>query len=70
MDQIRESTNEVPLCRSNTVIMDNFDYIMDNNKIWAANNVQRDSKYFKDLVEIQKPEYLWIGCSDSRVPSN
>jgi len=32
--------------------------------------VQNDSDYFKRLVNIQAPEYLWIGCADSRVPAN
>lgn len=41
-----------------------------NNKDWAARQVERDPDFFKNLVAQQKPEYLWIGCSDSRVPAN
>ena len=40
------------------------------NKAWAEEKVMQDSNYFKRLAEIQKPEFLWIGCSDSRVPAN
>jgi len=51
-------------------MMDNFTKIMENNKKWSEEAVKLDPNYFKDLVDIQKPEFLWIGCSDSRVPAN
>ena len=41
-----------------------------NNRIWSEQQVRRDPKYFERLCEIQRPQYLWIGCSDSRVPAN
>ncbi len=41
-----------------------------NNKDWAASMLARDPDYFKKLVSQQSPEFLWIGCSDSRVPAN
>jgi len=41
-----------------------------NNRRWAANKVAADPGFFNRLVEQQHPEYLWIGCSDSRVPAN
>ena len=41
-----------------------------NNKEWAASMLERDPDYFKKLVSQQSPEFLWIGCSDSRVPAN
>lgn len=47
-----------------------FDQILKDNKEWAAQMVASDPDYFKRLVEIQNPEVLWIGCSDSRVPAN
>ena len=47
-----------------------FEKILKDNKEWAANMVARDPDYFKRLVEIQSPEILWIGCSDSRVPAD
>jgi carbonic anhydrase len=40
------------------------------NKAWAARKVAVDPDFFKRLVRQQAPEYLWIGCSDSRVPAN
>lgn len=47
-----------------------FEKILQDNKEWAAEQLQRDPDYFKRLVEIQSPEILWIGCSDSRVPAD
>ncbi|MEO6776442.1 MAG: carbonate dehydratase [Kofleriaceae bacterium] len=40
------------------------------NRKWAANLVARDPQYFKRLEALQRPEILWIGCSDSRLPPN
>src|SRR5690554_1865285 len=41
-----------------------------NNKAWAAARLREDTHYFERLTALQRPEYLWIGCSDSRVPAN
>lgn len=41
-----------------------------NNRAWAAEQTARDPAFFERLLAIQRPEYLWIGCSDSRVPAN
>ncbi len=41
-----------------------------NNQQWAAEMVAADPDFFKKLVSQQNPEFLWIGCSDSRVPAN
>ena len=41
-----------------------------NNRRWAADSVADDPKFFSRLEAIQAPQYLWIGCSDSRVPAN
>src|SRR6185437_453380 len=41
-----------------------------NNRAWAARKVAADPNFFQRLVGQQAPEYLWIGCSDSRVPAN
>lgn len=50
--------------------MDNFKKIMKNNKEWAKKCIEQEPDYFLRLVSVQKPKYLWIGCSDSRVPAN
>ena len=47
-----------------------YDKLLLENKAWAAEKVQNDPNYFKKLSGIQTPEFLWIGCSDSRVPAN
>lgn len=44
--------------------------LFDNNKNWAGQIRQRDSEFFLKLSRQQSPAYLWIGCSDSRVPAN
>src|SRR6187455_1689182 len=41
-----------------------------NNRAWAARMVATDAGFFKRLEGQQAPKYLWIGCSDSRVPAN
>ncbi len=48
--------------------MQNYNSLLKNNKDWAAKKTQHDPDFFKNLVNVQTPEYLWIGCSDSRVP--
>jgi carbonic anhydrase len=44
--------------------------LLNNNKKWVADQLELDPNYFKKLAHGQAPEYLWIGCSDSRVPAN
>jgi len=44
--------------------------LFDNNKKWAARIKEGDPEFFAKLAKQQDPEYLWIGCSDSRVPAN
>lgn len=44
--------------------------LFERNRQWAAAMVEQDPGFFKDLASQQAPEYLWIGCSDSRVPAN
>ena len=44
--------------------------ILENNDHWARSVVEKDPQFFQSLVGVQRPEYLWIGCSDSRVPAN
>jgi len=44
--------------------------LFDNNKAWAASMIKRDAEFFTRLSRQQSPQYLWIGCADSRVPAN
>jgi carbonic anhydrase len=44
--------------------------LFDNNRRWAARMVAREPSFFAELAAQQAPAYLWIGCSDSRVPAN
>ena len=44
--------------------------LLDNNRAWAERMCEEDPDYFKRLSNQQNPDYLWIGCSDSRVPAN
>ncbi|TEW53376.1 carbonate dehydratase [Psychromonas sp. RZ22] len=44
--------------------------LLENNEQWAADLLKEDPSFFAHLAEQQSPEYLWIGCSDSRVPAN
>jgi carbonic anhydrase len=47
-----------------------LDHLKAANRAWARNKVAADPDFFQRLVRQQAPEYLWIGCSDSRVPAN
>jgi len=47
-----------------------LDHLKANNRAWAARMVSTDVDFFRRLERQQAPEYLWIGCSDSRVPAN
>jgi len=49
---------------------ENLDHLFTNNVAWANKIKAEDSLFFNKLAEQQAPEYLWIGCSDSRVPAN
>jgi carbonic anhydrase len=45
-------------------------HLFDNNRAWAAEMTRQDPGFFERLSRQQAPQYLWIGCSDSRVPAN
>jgi carbonic anhydrase len=47
-----------------------LDHLFENNERWVAQMVDADPNYFSRLKDQQEPAYLWIGCSDSRVPAN
>ena len=50
--------------------MSRLKHLLDNNRQWAARMVRENPGFFSNLVNQQTPKYLWIGCSDSRVPAN
>ena len=50
--------------------MSDLNHLLDQNRSWASQVITDDPDFFKRLNLIQSPEYLWIGCSDSRVPAN
>ena len=50
--------------------MSNIENLLLANKAWAEDRIEDNPDYFKKLAALQTPEYLWIGCSDSRVPAN
>jgi carbonic anhydrase len=47
-----------------------LDDLLAGNRAWAASVLERDAQFFRRLEALQAPRYLWIGCSDSRVPAN
>ena len=47
-----------------------YNKLLADNKTWAEEQVKRDPDFFNRLSHIQTPEFLWIGCSDSRVPAD
>jgi carbonic anhydrase len=44
--------------------------LFENNRKWVRQTTEKDASFFKKLSQQQSPDYLWIGCSDSRVPAN
>lgn len=50
--------------------MKNLNNLLENNKAWARKITAQQPDFFQTLSKQQSPEYLWIGCSDSRVPAN
>lgn len=50
--------------------MYSYEKLLEENKKWASEKTGHDPGYFERLSHIQTPEFLWIGCSDSRVPAN
>jgi carbonic anhydrase len=48
----------------------NIGELLDNNRRWSKRVTEEDPRFFADLADQQNPDYLWIGCSDSRVSAN
>ncbi len=51
-------------------LMEHLSNLLQNNRLWAAAITASDPGFFANLATQQRPQYLWIGCSDSRVPAN
>lgn len=54
----------------NSCYMRELQKLFENNQAWAEKKVKEDPEIFKRLAQKQTPKYLWIGCSDSRIPAN
>jgi carbonic anhydrase len=50
--------------------MNDLQHLFENNERWAEAIKEEDPAFFEKLAQQQVPEYLWIGCSDARVPAN
>ena len=50
--------------------MDRYQQVFENNKKWIIEKTADNAAYFKDMETGQQPDFLFIGCSDSRVPAN
>jgi carbonic anhydrase len=57
-------------CSISRYLLVMLDHLKAKNHAWAQRKIAADSDFFKRLSRQQAPEYLWIGCSDSRVPAN
>ena len=51
-------------------MINSYNNLFANNKNWVSNRIDKDPDFFKKLASGQSPQFLWIGCSDSRVPAN
>lgn len=51
-------------------MINNTEKLLLQNKLWATEKAKDDPEFFSHLSEIQQPKFLWIGCSDSRVPAD
>ena len=51
-------------------MINSYEKLLLENKAWATEQIQNDPEFFSRLSHIQTPEFLWIGCSDSRVPAD
>ena len=51
-------------------MLNSYERLLTGNKQWAKDKLKDNPEFFKNLILGQSPEYMWIGCSDSRVPAN
>jgi carbonic anhydrase len=64
-----DSTNPPSAEEVSKYLRQTHDRLFENNRAWAAEKAEKDPGYFAKLAAGQSPEYLWIGCSDSRIPA-
>ncbi len=64
------STSDCHSSYLNHLCMKSYEQLLLENKAWSEGMRAADPGYFERLINIQQPDYLWIGCSDSRVPPN
>ena len=50
--------------------MERYQKVFENNKLWIESKKANDAQYFEKLSKEQNPDFLYIGCADSRVPAN
>src|SRR5690625_3889143 len=50
--------------------MRSLSHLFEQNKNWSARVREKDPRFFERLCDVQKPQYMWIGCSDSRVSAD
>jgi carbonic anhydrase len=65
-----ETPPEAPDLKDRRTTVSHLNELLDNNRAWAKRRAHDDPEFFARLTHQQTPEYLWIGCSDSRVPAN
>lgn len=61
-------TSDIPF--STEIPVRALGHLLANNRAWAADAISRDPRFFERLSDQQHPRYMWIGCSDSRVPAS
>src|SRR5205814_4118943 len=58
------------VCRTAPIMTTQLQELLDSNRLWAQKMEARSPGFFTGLLKQQAPQYLWIGCADSRVPAN
>jgi carbonic anhydrase len=56
--------------KTDNIMIKSYKKLFENNKEWVDSTTKRDPDFFNNLSQGQSPQFLWIGCSDSRVPAN
>ncbi len=72
IEHVKKFPNDKLKCGfvSKFYFMTSYEKLLLENKAWAQEQIENDPEFFKRLSSLQTPEFLWIGCSDSRVPAD